>query len=124
MRDDVIDLAAGDSAVDQCPGSGRAKASTVASQGAPAMTEAGKLSWRDWNWNSDYWRNLAAPWGGALGPASDIARFYQEFLAQRGTILKPATERLMITNQLPAGVRPSGRRVDKELHRPRAVSFG
>jgi len=87
---------------------GRAKASTVASQGAPAMTEAGKLSWRDWNWNSDYWRNLGAPWGGALGPASDIARFYQEFLTQRGAILKPATERLMISNQLPPGVRPAG----------------
>jgi CubicO group peptidase (beta-lactamase class C family) len=72
------------------------------------MTEAGKLSWRDWNWNSDYWRNLGAPWGGALGPASDIARFYQEFLGQRGTILRPATERLMISNQLPAGVRPAG----------------
>jgi CubicO group peptidase (beta-lactamase class C family) len=87
---------------------GRAKAATVASQPAPAMTEAGKLSWRDWNWNSDYWRNLGAPWGGVLGPASDIARFYKEFLGQRGTILKPATERLMISNQLPAGVRPAG----------------
>ena len=31
------------------------------------MTEAGKQGWPDWNWNSDYWRNLGAPWGGALG---------------------------------------------------------
>ncbi|MES2473993.1 MAG: serine hydrolase domain-containing protein, partial [Pseudomonadota bacterium] len=87
---------------------GRAKASTVASQGAPAMTEAGKLSWKDWNWNSDYWRNLSAPWGGALGPASDIARFYDEFLFKRGRILKPETEALMITNQSSPGVRPAG----------------
>lgn len=87
---------------------GRAKASTVPSQPAPAMTEAGKLSWRDWNWNSDYWRNLGAPWGGALGPASDIARFYDEFLFRRGRILKPETEALMLANQLPAGLMPQG----------------
>ncbi len=87
---------------------GRDNATTVASQAAPAMTDAGKKSWDSWNWNSEYWRNLGAPWGGALGTAADIARFYREFLDQRGTILKPATERLMITNQSPAGVKPSG----------------
>jgi CubicO group peptidase (beta-lactamase class C family) len=87
---------------------GRAKATTVASQAAPAMTPDGKRTWQNWNWNSDYWRGLGAPWGGALGPASDIARFYNEFIAQRGRILKPATERLMITNQSPPGVKPSG----------------
>jgi len=87
---------------------GRAKASTVASQAAPAMTPDGKRTWQNWNWNSDYWRGLGAPWGGALGPASDIARFYSEFIAQRGRILKPATGRLMITNQSPPGVGTSG----------------
>ncbi len=87
---------------------GRAKSATVPSQPAPAMTEAGKLSWQTWNWNSDYWRNLGAPWGGALGPASDIARFYDEFLNKRGRILKPATEELMATNQSPPGVKASG----------------
>lgn len=87
---------------------GRDKASTVASQPAPAMTEAGKQSWINWNWNSNYWRELGAPWGGALGPASDILRFYDEFLFQRGKILKPATETLMITNQSPPGISPQG----------------
>jgi CubicO group peptidase (beta-lactamase class C family) len=87
---------------------GRDKASTVASQPAPAMTEAGKRSWVNWNWNSDYWRGLGAPWGGALGSASDIARFYDEFLFQRGKILKPQTETLMINNQSPPGVSPQG----------------
>lgn len=87
---------------------GRPNDQTVASQPAPAMTEAGKKSWPDWNWNSLYWRNLGAPWGGALGPASDVARFLDEFLHRRGRILKPATEALMATNQSPPGVKPSG----------------
>lgn len=87
---------------------GRDNAVTVASQAAPAMTDAGKKSWTDWNWNSPYWRNLGAPWGGALGTAADIARFYDEFMRQRGRILKPATEQVMITNQSPPGVKASG----------------
>lgn len=87
---------------------GRANSATVPSQAAPAMTEAGKKSWESWNWNSAYWRNLGAPWGGALGSAADVARFYREFLDKRGKILKPATEALMITNQSPAGVKASG----------------
>jgi CubicO group peptidase (beta-lactamase class C family) len=87
---------------------GRANAMTVASQAAPAMTDAGKKSWDSWNWNSEYWRNLGAPWGGALGSAADVVRFYREFLGSRGTILKPASEQLMITNQSPVGVKPSG----------------
>jgi CubicO group peptidase (beta-lactamase class C family) len=87
---------------------GRSNAVTVPSQAAPAQTEEGKKTWNDWNWNSSYWRNLGAPWGGALGSAADITRFYREFLDQRGTIMKPANELLMITNQSPPGVKASG----------------
>ena len=87
---------------------GRDNSATVASQGARAMTEAGKKSWQGWNWNSEYWRNLGAPWGGALGSAADINRFYDEFLNLRGRILKPATEQMMIVNQSPPGVKASG----------------
>ena len=87
---------------------GRDNAQTVASQPAPAMSEAGKKSWPSWNWNSAYWRNLGAPWGGALGPAGDIVKFYDEFLNKRGRIVKPATAELMITNQSPPGVKASG----------------
>jgi CubicO group peptidase (beta-lactamase class C family) len=87
---------------------GRDNAMTVPSQAAPAMTDDGKKTWADWNWNSSYWRNLGSPWGGALGSAADIARFYREFMDQRGTIMKPANELLMITNQSPPGVKASG----------------
>lgn len=87
---------------------GRDNAMTVPSQAAPAMTDDGKKTWTDWNWNSSYWRNLGSPWGGAMGSAADIARFYREFLDQRGTIMKPVNELLMITNQSPPGVKASG----------------
>jgi CubicO group peptidase (beta-lactamase class C family) len=53
----------------------------------------------DWNWNSPYWRNLAAPWGGAHATADDVARFFQWFLAPEGTLLKPDTAASMIVNQ-------------------------
>lgn len=87
---------------------GRPNGQTVPSQPAPAMTEAGKKSWPSWNWNSEYWRNLGAPWGGAFGSAADIAKFYDEFLHRRGKVVKPATAKLMITNQSPPGVKASG----------------
>ena len=33
----------------------------------------------DWDWNSTYWRNLAAPWGGAHSTVNDLARFIEAF---------------------------------------------
>lgn len=41
----------------------------------------------NWNWNSRYWRQLGAPWGGLLTPAGDLARFAQ-FLLRHGTTVK------------------------------------
>ena len=34
----------------------------------------------DWGWNSDYWRNLAAAWGGMFSTAGDLTRYLQTFL--------------------------------------------
>jgi CubicO group peptidase (beta-lactamase class C family) len=53
----------------------------------------------DWNWNSPYWRDLGAPWGGAHASAPDVARFLEYFLHPRDGILKAATARQMVTNQ-------------------------
>jgi CubicO group peptidase (beta-lactamase class C family) len=53
----------------------------------------------DWNWNSPYWRDLGAPWGGAHASASDVARFLRAFLRPSTRILKPETAAAMIANQ-------------------------
>lgn len=53
----------------------------------------------DWNWNTPYWRDLGAPWGGAHASAADVARFLKYFLEPTGKSLKPATAQNMILNQ-------------------------
>lgn len=59
----------------------------------------------DWNWNSRYWRQLGAPWGGLFTTADDLARFAQ-MLLRRGRIetgrllLAPATIVAATMNQL------------------------
>lgn len=69
---------------------------------------AGDPSTKSWDWNSPYWRNLGAPWGGAHGSAEDIARFLHEFLHPTGKILKSETINLMTRNQNLPNIRPRG----------------
>ena len=49
----------------------------------------------DWDWNSPYWRNLAAPWGGAHATARDLATFVDAFASPDGEVLNEATRREM-----------------------------
>lgn len=57
----------------------------------------------DWGWNTPYWRNFAAPWGGLFTTTSDMLRFCQLFLNggefNGARILGPATVRTMTRNQ-------------------------
>ena len=59
----------------------------------------------EWNWNSRYWRQLGAPWGGLLTPGADLARFAQ-FLLRQGTtssgdrLLSPSAIAAATRNQL------------------------
>jgi CubicO group peptidase (beta-lactamase class C family) len=79
------------------------KANMVPMQTEHAAPEAGggDQSARSWDWNSDYWRNLAAPWGGAHSTAADIATFLRKFMHPDGKALRESTARLMITDYTP-----------------------
>ncbi len=54
----------------------------------------------NWDWNSSYWRNLAAPWGGAISTTEDIADFLEAFSPAVKSKLplpwKPATRAEML----------------------------
>ncbi|CAN5694170.1 hypothetical protein BH23PLA1_BH23PLA1_12750 [soil metagenome] len=62
----------------------------------------------NWDWNSLYWRQLGAPWGGVHASAPDVGRFLDAFLHPEGKLLSPATARLMIQNHNPEGFPPRG----------------
>jgi CubicO group peptidase (beta-lactamase class C family) len=49
----------------------------------------------DWDWNSPYWRNLGAPWGGAHATARDLGTFLEAFASPAGDALPLATVREM-----------------------------
>jgi CubicO group peptidase (beta-lactamase class C family) len=58
----------------------------------------------DWTWNSRYWLEFGAPWGGLITSPADFARFCRMML-NRGTldgvrVLSPASVRAMTRNQL------------------------
>ncbi|PQO41614.1 serine hydrolase [Blastopirellula marina] len=82
----------------------------VPSQTEFAAPEAGSgdPSAKTWDWNSLYWRKLGAPWGTTHCSAPDVAKFLSEFLFLSGTILKPATAKMMRSNQNPACIQPRG----------------
>ena len=73
---------------------------TVRSQTEFAAPESGSgaIEAKDWDWNSPYWRNLGAPWGGGHGTAPDVARFLESFLKPDGKVIREATARDMIRN--------------------------
>ncbi len=65
-------------------------------------TEQSQVTGHDgWNWNSPYWRNLGAPWGGAHSNTSDVLHFVDYFLTPGGDgrVVKPETARAMVTDQ-------------------------
>jgi CubicO group peptidase (beta-lactamase class C family) len=63
---------------------------------------------RDWDWNSRWWRELGAPWGGTHASAPDLAKLLAEFLHESGACLKPETAKLMVNNHNPPGLTPRG----------------
>lgn len=70
---------------------------------------------RKWDWNSPYWRELGAPWGGAQASAPDVGKFLEAFLEKDETILKPETARLMIRNHNPPPLASRGLAFDVDM---------
>lgn len=72
---------------------------------------AGDPSTKSWDWNSPYWRQLGAPWGGGHSTGPDIARFLDSFLHPDGKVLQVETARKMIQNH------------NEGLDTPRGIGF-
>ena len=85
-------------------------ADMVPSQTESAAPEAGggDPNAKSWDWNSEYWRKLGAPWGGTHCSAPDVAKFLGEFLHLRGAAVNPETARLAVTNHNPSGFTQRG----------------
>lgn len=75
---------------------------------AAAEAGAGDADSSTWDWNSQYWRDLGAPWGGGHGSASDVVKFLADFLQPNGKVLKPATAAEMVTRQFSPAVTSRG----------------
>jgi len=73
----------------------------VQTEHAAPESGAGDPKAREWDWNSDYWRNLGAPWGGAHSSATDVAAFLRSFLHPDGKVLREEAARLMIQDHTP-----------------------
>jgi len=56
-----------------------------------AQSQVPEAERSDWDWNSAYWRNLGAPWGGAHSTVHDLATFAEAFVAPAAAPL-PWTE--------------------------------
>lgn len=68
----------------------------------------GSAESKTWDWNSPYWRQLGAPWGGAQASAADVARFLRAFTQPVAGFLNSTTAQLMIHNQNPVGLETRG----------------
>ena len=70
------------------------------------------LEWEKFGWNSQYWRDLGAPWGGLHSTTADLAIFLQAFLNGGNyngkRILSPGTVAAMIRDQNSHIARPWG----------------
>jgi len=80
----------------------------VQTEHAAPESGAGDPTAKDWDWNSNYWRKLGAPWGGVHASAPDVARFLAEFLHPSRKCLKRETAALVIQNQNREGLTPRG----------------
>jgi CubicO group peptidase (beta-lactamase class C family) len=76
----------------------------VADRIAEIRVPVDQMEATDWNWNSRYWRQLGAPWGGLLTTPADLGQFAQLMLnggrVGDRQLLSTATIGASVTNQL------------------------
>ncbi len=71
-----------------------------------ALSQVPEAERNDWDWNSAYWRNLGAPWGGAHSTVHDLATFAEVFVSPGPAPWERPTRREMIAIQT-GNLRPS-----------------
>lgn len=76
---------------------------------------AGSPETRHWDWNSTYWRQLGAPWGGQHASAPDVGKFLSEFLRPTGKLFSPEVAKLMVQNHNAHGLESRGLGFDVQL---------
>lgn len=75
----------------------------------------GSAEAKNWDWNSGYWRNLGAPWGGVQASAPDVGRFFEAMLSNRDDFLRAETKRLMTRNHNPGPLASRGLAFDVDM---------
>ncbi|MCA9194642.1 MAG: beta-lactamase family protein [Planctomycetales bacterium] len=75
--------------------------------GAPE-SGAGDPAAASWDWNSDYWRSLGAPWGGAHASARDVATFLDDFANPSGRLLDKVHAAEAVRNHNPKELESRG----------------
>jgi len=69
---------------------------------------AGSADAKHWDWNSTYWRQLGAPWGGQHASAVDVGKFLNEFLHPSGKLFQHKVAEMMIQNHNPKDMETRG----------------
>jgi CubicO group peptidase (beta-lactamase class C family) len=77
---------------------------------SPALYGGGDNS--SWDWNSQYWRDLGAPWGGAHSTGADLTTLLNYLLDPDDRVLNPPTAQSMIVDH------------NQGLNRPWGIGFG
>lgn len=81
-----------------------------------AESGGGSSDSKAWDWNSEFWRNLGAPWGGQHASARDVGKFFQEFLHPTGRLFRREVAELMTRNHNPLGLESRGLGFDVAMH--------
>lgn len=99
LRDSLLlPLGMADSALGLPPSGMERTALSLPAQFTPGSTDVGD------DWNTPYWRDFGAPWGGMHSTVGDLGRFLMHLLGDAPGPLSLAARQAMVRNQLPDGI--------------------